>query len=220
MQFISIGCDCHTAMHLKRKNVREISNPFDWVVTYNGVSGIIKSGFKDYFPKHSAGPVVHNGVLWVHHTFPKDADTIKRRCDRFMRLLGDTNNKRNIVFIRKGHHRWHHEDCANRGIDAPRNDIEDAVELDAYLVRHYPLLKFSIHVVAACTVCFDESVDRQRPVSENVVVHFVKHGTSTSFGNKCNEIIQSCISSRKVVAIQKNRTSSITEVHLSEADAL
>lgn len=187
MQFISLGCDCQTASVLKERKVREVSSPFDWVVTYHGVSDIIQKGFKDYFPTKSSGMVVHNGVYWMHNNFPKDCEMMKRRCDRFLNRLRDRKSNREIIFIRKGHNNQHHRECADHGIAAPPDDIEDAVRLDAYLTENYPHLKFSIHIVAACTVCFDESVSSGPSVSKNVVVHFVRH--RTLFDDKCREII-------------------------------
>jgi len=68
MIYIPIGLDCSAATFLKDKNLRLYSLPFDWTVTYSGVSDIIKDKFRSYIPmnneKHSCN------TYFVHHTFP------------------------------------------------------------------------------------------------------------------------------------------------------
>ena len=43
---IPIGIDCGMANFLKKYNLRNISFPFDWNVTYNGVSECLDDNFK------------------------------------------------------------------------------------------------------------------------------------------------------------------------------
>ena len=70
---ISLGVDCGVTFYLKEKNVRTIALPFDWVVTYNGVTDLIKNNFKKF----------KENVLMPHHSFPKDIEKYIRRMKRF-----------------------------------------------------------------------------------------------------------------------------------------
>jgi hypothetical protein len=45
---IPIGVDCGMAEFCRKYNLRKASLPFDWTVTYNGVSKCIEDDFK-YF---------------------------------------------------------------------------------------------------------------------------------------------------------------------------
>ena len=48
---IPIGVDCGMANFIKKYNLRNMSFPFDWTVTYNGVSKCIDDNFK-FFIEH------------------------------------------------------------------------------------------------------------------------------------------------------------------------
>ena len=50
---VPIGLDCGIASVLKKYNLRNFSLPFDWTVTYNGVSDIIKDNFRNFLPRGS-----------------------------------------------------------------------------------------------------------------------------------------------------------------------
>jgi hypothetical protein len=41
MIIIPIGIDCGNSDFLKKYNIRKFALPFDWVVTYNGISNIL-----------------------------------------------------------------------------------------------------------------------------------------------------------------------------------
>ena len=49
--FIPIGIDCGVADFLKNCNLRVCSLPFDWTVTYNGITDIVNNNFYNYLPK-------------------------------------------------------------------------------------------------------------------------------------------------------------------------
>ena len=44
---VSLGVDCGVANFLKENGYRNFSLPFDWVVSYGGVSDIINTQFKN-----------------------------------------------------------------------------------------------------------------------------------------------------------------------------
>ena len=48
--FVSLGVDCGTANILNKLRLRNCSLPFDWVVTYEGITNIINNDFINYLP--------------------------------------------------------------------------------------------------------------------------------------------------------------------------
>lgn len=50
--FVSLGIDCGTAYILKQLGLRNCSLPFDWVVTYKGITNIINNDFTNYLPEN------------------------------------------------------------------------------------------------------------------------------------------------------------------------
>ena len=49
MYIIPIGVDCGNTELLKSLNLRVFSFPFHWIVTYNGISNILKTNFSEFF---------------------------------------------------------------------------------------------------------------------------------------------------------------------------
>lgn len=145
--YISIGVDCGTSEFLKKYNLRHVSLPFDWCVTYKGVSDIIKNDFISFIPIDNK--INDYGCSFVHNNFPKDNDKIKRRIDRFRNILETYTET--ITFIRKGHA------CHNHIEYDIKNDIIDCEELDNILKIKYPRLSYKIIVVLICNKCFNEN---------------------------------------------------------------
>ena len=130
--YISIGVDCGTSEFLKKYNLRKMSLPFDWCVTYKGISEIIKNDFTSFIPINEK--INDYGVLFVHDKFPEDNEKITRRIDRFKNIL-DTYTD-NITFIRKSHACHNHNE-----FDMIHNDIIDCEELDNILKEKYNFIQ-------------------------------------------------------------------------------
>ena len=149
--YISIGTDCGMANSLKKYNLRFFSLPFDWVVTYNGVSDIIINKFDGYLNTNKKFNVSCN-TRFVHNTFPKDIETMKRRIDRFLKLLN--NEEDELIFIRKGHFIHHHKESIDTGCIL-KNDLQDCIDLHDHLKKNYLKLKFKIICILCCEKCFE-----------------------------------------------------------------
>ena len=165
MIVIPIGIDCDLAIVLRKYNIRRVAFPFDWNVTYYGVSNIIKNNFDGFIPE-SVWKVNKCGVLFIHEKLPDDIPKYERRINRLNQIL-DSNNIENlersvvesrpscdeqIVFVRKGHAHHHHEERSDT-----ENDIIDAYRLDVVLKEKYPNLKYTIIVILVCGDCFDSN---------------------------------------------------------------
>jgi hypothetical protein len=48
MIIVPIGIDCGFASLLQKYNLRHFSLPFDWIVSYNGISQIIENNFDNF----------------------------------------------------------------------------------------------------------------------------------------------------------------------------
>ena len=165
--FISLGVDCGTATVFKSLNIRKVSLPFDWVVTYEGVTDIIANDFNGYLPILNNDCYEkmdkNNGVLFLHDKFPEDIEKIKRRIQRFKSLIESNNEK--LIFVRKSHGEHHHREH-NNIVD----DIDDAINLDTLLKNKYPLLEYEINVILICDICFTNN-KKDYNISENIKIH-------------------------------------------------
>jgi hypothetical protein len=163
--YISLGVDCGTANILKQLGLRSCSLPFDWVVTYEGITNIINSDFTNYLPKNDNGNYEklnrNSGTLFLHNNFPDDIGKMNKRIDRFKNLLEMSNEK--IIFVRKSHGSHHHNEYNN-----VINDIDDAVKLDLLLLKKYPNLIYEIHVILICDKCFTNINEN---MSNNIIIH-------------------------------------------------
>jgi hypothetical protein len=150
MIIIPIGVDCGITFLLRDNNMRTYSWPFDWVVTYNGVTDIFKDKFTGYLPKDRSQ--ISCDTYFQHNTFPDDLETMQRRIDRFLDLLNNTKDE--IIFFRKGHAVRHHHEATEFKVNL-KNDLKDAEELHDYIIETFPDLKFRIILVLICGECFD-----------------------------------------------------------------
>lgn len=165
--YISLGVDCGTANILKQLGLRSCSLPFDWVVTYEGITNIINSDFTNYIPRNENDKYEKlnrlSGTLFLHNHFPCDIEKMNERIDRFKNLLEMGNEK--IIFVRKSHGSHHHKEYNNIV-----NDIDDAIKLDLLLLKKYPSLRYEIHVILICDKCFTNT-NTNDSTSNNVTIH-------------------------------------------------
>jgi len=153
---IPIGVDCGMANIIKKYDLRSYSFPFDWIVSYNGVSRCIKDDFKLFIPTDK----LNEYDMFFPHDFTssikEDTEKYKRRIDRFNTIL--QTSLETIYFIRKGHASHLHKEHAGR-FTTIKSDIEDAIELDAIFKIKYPQLSYRLIVFVVCGRCFDRSVN-------------------------------------------------------------
>jgi hypothetical protein len=149
--FVSLGISCTVASAIRNIGVRKAAYPFDWVVTYGGITNILKN-FEDYLPKDTQDICKLSNVFFAHNKFPDDLETMNRRIKRFNDLLN--NNFDEIVFIRESHRSLHHHTSIEAGLEL-KNDILDCEELCEYLKTYYPNLKFQILLFLICNKCFE-----------------------------------------------------------------
>jgi hypothetical protein len=157
MIYIPIGIDCDVAKFLIRHNVRKMAFPFDWNVSYNGVSKCFDNNFTN-FSEHSNKNNKYD--VYFHHDFENnttinlDIEKYNRRCDRLINILETTDDT--IIFIRKGHLNRHH--IEPHGKDKIANDIEDIEYLNNILQKKYPQLKYKIILGLGCDMCFSKDI--------------------------------------------------------------
>jgi len=167
--FVSLGIDCGTANILKQLGLRNCSLPFDWVVTYEGITNIINNDFTDYLPTPYDNTYEKlnkiSGTWFLHNNFPDDIEKMNKRIARFKNILETSNEK--IMFIRKSHGSHHHDEYNN-----VINDIDDAINLDLLLIKKYPNLIYEIHVILICDNCFaNDNPIINKNISNNIKIH-------------------------------------------------
>jgi len=187
---VPIGVDCEMAGFLKKYNLRNTSFPFDWTVTYNGVSKCIDDNF-EFFTEP-----LYNRInifdIYFHHDFEnqnllsQDKEKYIRRCQRLNNILETTNEE--IVFCRKGHSCHHHYEHDNKYCDIV-NDIDDVENLDIILSNKYPLLKYKIIVILVCGKCFKPKT-RYTSTSDKIDIYNIAspHESTIIFEKICRYI--------------------------------
>ena len=148
MIIIPIGIDCEVAEFAIKNGYREYALPFDWAVTYKGVSDIIRNNLENILPKDGE---IFNGdfaIKYVHHTFPLDREKLNRRIDRMRKIL---NSDSSVIFIRKGHLPHHHMEY--EPIELKR-EIEDIEKLADILESKYKKLDYKIILGLGCEKCY------------------------------------------------------------------
>jgi hypothetical protein len=155
---ISIGVDCCVASFLKKYNLRNYSFPFDWNVTYNGISQCIQNNFNDFIPDINS-KINKYDISFVHdftlNTFNDDICKYLRRIDRLKKILSECND--DIIFIRKGHSCHHHLEH-NGKYENIVSDIDDIEKLDIFLKNKYNKLNYKIILLIICKKCFNSDV--------------------------------------------------------------
>jgi len=166
---VSLGVDCGVANFLKENGLRNFSLPFDWVVSYGGVSNILKNKFSNYIPKDNSQFNHDDNVKFIHENFPADIDKMNRRIDRFLKLL-DSDGE--IIFLRKGHSEHHHTES-----EIINDDFLDCEELYDIIKQNYKNLKFKIILFLVCSKCYNY---KEKYDSEKVIVYNVSDKSSRS----------------------------------------
>jgi hypothetical protein len=153
---VPIGVDCGIAGFIKKYRLRSFSFPFDWAVTYNGVSSCIDDDFKSFI--EPLDKQINKYDIYFHHDFihtellQNDAEKYTRRYNRLLDIL--KSGKEEIIFFRKGHAPHHHLEHHGKYTNIV-SDIDDAEKLDIVLQAKYPNLKYKIIVILVCGNCFD-----------------------------------------------------------------
>jgi len=186
---IPIGVDCGISEFLKKYNLRNISFPFDWNVTYNGISKCINDNFK--FFTEPLNNRINKYDIYFHHDFQnnnllnQDKEKYIRRCQRLINILETSNEE--IIFCRKGHAFHHHNEYNGNII----NDIDDAEKLDIILSNKYSQLKYKIIVILVCCKCFNK-IEKYKSKSDNIDIYNIvtPQADSTIFENLCRNIFK------------------------------
>ena len=196
MKFVSIGIDCDVANFLNKYNLRKASLPFDWNVSYNGVSKCIDSDFKNFTEPLSVNKINRDDV-YFHHDFlseamiPVDNDKYSRRCERLLDILKKNNSNTSgeqILFIRKGHMCYHHEEQNGKYADITE-DYEDAKRLNGVLRSKYPLLKYKIILLQGCTKCFKKDTVCMDDTANNIEIY----NNVCDAGEDRNRLFEECL---------------------------
>ena len=181
---VSIGVDCWMAEFLRKHHLRTLSFPFDWAVSYNGVSRCIEEKFKYFIQlKDRINPY----DVYFHHDFQhghlyrQDKEKYERRCLRFLKLL---EGEEEVIFCRKGHAVHHHSEHKYETITS---DLDDALRLDQILKEKYPRLRYRIIVILVCDKCFDPTKDYS---SDKMDVHNIVGQDPSRFETLCKELFQ------------------------------
>lgn len=193
---ISLGIDCGPQITIKNKaKISQPSFPFDWCITYKGVSEIISKGYRNLLenpiPSNTGSYIdVTNGIKFKHdgtiienkqgNTEYKQDDnketTLEEVKDKYMRRLqrlytyleayNTSTNNQQIIFVRKSHDELHHEEAREYDIEI-ENDIVDAIKLEKFLNDNYPRLNYLIVVFLICTDCFHNQRTKVNSILEN-----------------------------------------------------
>lgn len=196
-RYISLGADCGVSEFLKKNNLRDCSLPFDWIVSYQGPTDIIRNNFEGFMPKDGGGRFFHKeSKCWfVHYSFPEDNEKMNRRIARFTEMLEKSGEDTVIHFIRNTHWTSHHGEYNNhiknelQTEDIPQcyecnyDELENIYGLDALLKEKYPNLKYKIFLQLLCYKCYDKN-QFYHSKSNNVVI------TNIAYENPTNERVE------------------------------
>ena len=155
---IPIGVDCGMAEFLKKHKLRSFSFPFDWTVTYNGVSACINDDFKSF--TEPLEKQTNKYDMYFHHDFvhnhllSQDTEKYVRRYNRLIYILKSGNEE--VIFCRKGHASHLHKEHNGKYTNIT-SEIDDAEKLNIVLQAKYPNLKYKIIVILVCGDCFQSS---------------------------------------------------------------
>lgn len=208
MIFIPLGIDCDVANFLNKYNLRKMSLPFDWNVSYNGVSGCIENNFAN-FTDFAGTDRINKEDVYFHHDFLEESMTLadkekyNRRCERLLTILetggdkttddtsGKSEQSEDILFIRKGHLCYHHEEQNGKYKDI-KCDIEDSLNLNSVLQSKYPQLKYKIILVIGCSKCFKKNSIFPDIRDKNVVIYNNVSDAGFTDNNR-NQLFEECL---------------------------
>lgn len=189
---VPIGVDCGMAEFLKKYRLRSFSFPFDWTVTYNGVSSCIDDDFK--FFTEPLEQRINKYDIYFHHDFDhhhllsQDTEKYVRRYNRLIDILKSGNEE--IIFCRKGHASHLHKEHNGKYTNIT-SDIDDAEKLDIVLQAKYPNLKYKIIVILVCGDCFNPN-EVYTSESSRIEIHNISsaQGDDARFNNLCRTIFK------------------------------
>jgi hypothetical protein len=196
MIIIPFGVDCSVASFIKKFNLRTLAFPFDWTVTYDGISECIKDNFSEFIPSY--GSRINKYDVYFHHdftpeTFSNDEIKYNRRTSRLLDILEKSTEL--IAFFRRGHCYHHHGEyihyCGK--YNNITNDIEEGEKLDKCLTNKYPNLHFKIFIILQCPKCFDEDKTYNSSSNKVQVYNIVKNNIETQENNNRFEMCMSDI---------------------------
>ena len=194
MFFVSIGIDCDVANFLNKYNLRKMSLPFDWNVSYNGVSKCINCNF-DRFTEPLSNERINEQDIYFHHDFieettiPSDKEKYNRRCERLLNIFEEYEKTGEfILFIRKGHMYYHHEEHNSKYKDIT-DDYEDAKKLNSILQSKYPNLKYKIIVILGCTRCFKKDTVFMKDTENYIEVY----NNICNIDEDINKLFEECL---------------------------
>ena len=78
------------------------------------------------------------------------------------------NSQEELLFIRRGHAIHHHNESEKYNFTL-KNDLDDMIELNELIHTKYPNLKYKMHVVLACDICFKQ--EKYEQVNDNIIIH-------------------------------------------------
>jgi len=190
MLIVPIGVDCKVADFCVKYNLRKMSLPFDWCVSYNGVSKCIEDDFRQFINPLNNRINVYD--IYFHHDFDNaniiqnDIDKYTRRCNRLLDILH--NGEEEIIFLRNGHCCHHHYE-QNGKYNKIENDIEDAENLDNVISEKYPKLKYKIMIILSCDKCFEPNIE-YKSIKNNIHIYNIASSEFNlkRFDAKCFEI--------------------------------
>jgi hypothetical protein len=200
MIYIPLGIDCDVANFLNKYGLRKASLPFDWNVSYSGVSKSIENKFANFTDFAGQDRINDEGV-YFHHDFLEDSmtqtdkDKYSRRCERLLAILETGNDQGDdILFIRKGHMCYHHEEqnCKYKDMKC---DIVDSLSLNKVLQSQYPKLKYKIILVIGCTKCFKKDTVFPDIRDKNVIIYnnVCDEGEAGAAGANRNQLFEECL---------------------------
>ena len=189
---VPIGVDCGMAEFLQKYKLRSSSFPFDWTVTYNGVSSCIDDDFK--FFTQPLDKQINKYDMYFHHDFvnpqllSQDTEKYTRRYNRLLDILRSGSEE--VIFFRKGHASHLHKEH-NGKYTHITSDLDDAEKLDTVLQTKYPNLTYKIIVILVCGDCFDPS-KVYKSESNRIEIHNIASAQADDarFNNLCRTIFK------------------------------
>jgi hypothetical protein len=187
---IPIGVDCGMAEFVKKHNLRKEAYPFDWNVTYNGVSKCFEDNFNCFIEPLNNRINIYD--VYFHHDFEninllnQNKEKYIRRYQRLINILKTSNEE--IIFCRKGHACHNHNEHDGKYSNIV-SDIDDAEKLDIILQNKYPQLKYKIIVILVCDKCFNP-IEIYKSKSDKIEIYNIAtpQADVAIFENLCRNI--------------------------------
>lgn len=193
---ISLGTDCIVSMFCDKYKLRKMSLPFDWCVSYNGVSKCFEDDFKHFIDTIDKDRINKYDIYFHHdykdkNTYGQDNEKYIRRCNRLQEILKTTEEE--IIFVRSGHSCHHHHEHFGK-YKTIASDIEDIESLDTIISTKYPKLKYRMVIFLSCETCFVPNI-KYESKKKNIEIHnivsksFDMQGTHVVFTNLFKDYI-------------------------------